>query len=210
MAFLFGKPKEKHPPVAKKNEQVKKPQSVIPVARERLQAPKPKPKPKERLPFVEHVTQEKRAKNYKIQDLKEGKSMIGKSVTIKGELFGDEDITIEGRVEGKIVLKKSLNIGESGNVIADINASRVTISGKVEGNIYAAEKIELIETSNVNGNLFAPKIVVAEGAHFQGKVDMSGSKVDLSTPAEKKPYAADHAHVEKKPDKKLIPPTNKA
>ncbi len=129
----------------------------------------PSEKPKEHHNMFKFYNKEEKSSE------KEVYSMIGKGIKIKGELVGEEDIVIEGFVEGKVKLDKSLKIGEAGIVIADINAKMVTVSGKVEGNIYASEKIELLPSANVQGNLFSTKIVISEGANFQGKIDMSGS-----------------------------------
>ena len=105
-------------------------------------------------------------------------TIIGQEITIKGELLGDGDVTLEGRVEGKIILKKNLVVGEKGHVEADIHASTVTISGKVFGNVYSENKVEIVATGFLEGNIHAPKIVIAEGAHFKGSVDMS----EVATP----------------------------
>lgn len=108
---------------------------------------------------------------------------IGKSVFIKGELTGDEDLTIEGRVEGKIELKDhNLVIGPNGKINAEINAKNVTIIGSVVGNITASDIIEIKSSGSVMGDIKAPRISVADGAHFKGSVDMQRTtekKADL-------------------------------
>ena len=101
---------------------------------------------------------------------------IGKSVFIKGELTGDEDLTIEGRVEGKIELKDhNLVIGPNGKINAEINAKNVTIIGSVVGNITASDILEIKSSGSVMGDIKAPRISVADGAHFKGSVDMQRS-----------------------------------
>ncbi len=111
-------------------------------------------------------------------------TIIGQEITIKGELLGDGDVTLEGRVEGKIILKKNLVVGEKGHVEADIHAATVTISGKVFGNVFSENKVEIVATGFLEGNIHAPKIVIAEGAHFKGSVDMSDvSKAKDSSPS---------------------------
>lgn len=109
---------------------------------------------------------------------------IGKSVFIKGELTGDEDLTIEGRVEGKIELKDhNLVIGPNGKINAEINAKNVTIIGSVVGNITASDIIEIKTSGSVMGDIKAPRISIADGAHFKGTVDMQRSsekKTELS------------------------------
>jgi len=108
---------------------------------------------------------------------------IGRSVFIKGELTGDEDLTIEGRVEGKIELKDhNLVIGPNGKINAEINAKNVTIIGSVVGNINASDILEIKTSGSVMGDIKAPRISIADGAHFKGSVDMQRStdkKTDL-------------------------------
>src|SRR5688572_24010250 len=108
---------------------------------------------------------------------------IGRSVFIKGELTGDEDLTIEGRVEGKIELKDhNLVIGPNGKINAEINAKNVTIIGSVVGNINASDILEIKTSGSVMGDIKAPRISIADGAHFKGSVDMQRStekKADL-------------------------------
>lgn len=98
---------------------------------------------------------------------------IGKSICIKGELSGNEDLTIEGTVEGKIQLKDhNLVVGSTGKIQAEIHAKAVTIQGEVQGNVLADERIELATSGTVKGDLVAPRIVIADGARFKGTVDM--------------------------------------
>lgn len=105
----------------------------------------------------------------------EGIVNIGQSICIRGELTGDEDLTIEGRVEGKIDLKEhNLTIGPKGRIQAEITAKTVIVRGEVAGNVHAGEKVELAETGRVTGDIVSPRIVIADGARFKGTVDMSG------------------------------------
>lgn len=107
-------------------------------------------------------------------------AIIGQSIQVKGELTGNEDLTIDGTVEGNIELKQNnLTIGLNGNIKADINAKTVTITGKVEGNVTADEKVEIRETGNLRGNIVAPRVVIADGAFFKGSVEME-KKSDLA------------------------------
>ena len=90
---------------------------------------------------------------------------IGKSVIIKGELSAEEDLTIEGQVEGRIELDHSeLTIGPNGRVTGDVLARAVIVMGTVSGNITATEKINLRETASVDGDLVTPSLGIAEGA----------------------------------------------
>lgn len=98
---------------------------------------------------------------------------IGKSVVIKGELNGSEDLTIEGQVEGKIELKDHvLTIGPNGKIKAQVFAKALVVLGEVNGNVCASEKVEIREAGSVNGDIVAPCVAIAEGAHFRGSVDM--------------------------------------
>ena len=98
---------------------------------------------------------------------------IGKSVVIKGELTGSEDLTIEGQVEGKIELRQSvLTIGPHGKIKAAVFAKAVIVQGEVHGNIAASERVEIRDTGSVDGDLSSPRIAIAEGAHFRGSIDM--------------------------------------
>ena len=101
---------------------------------------------------------------------------IGPSIQIKGELQGDEDLTIDGRVEGKIELRDhNLTIGPNGKIKADLHANTIVIAGDVQGNAYAKERVEIAPTGRLNGDIASPRITIADGAHFKGSVDMERS-----------------------------------
>ena len=98
---------------------------------------------------------------------------IGKSVIIKGELTGSEDLTIEGHVEGKIELKDHvLTIGPNGKIKAQVFAKSVIVLGEVNGNVTATEKVDIRDGGSVDGDIVSPRVAIAEGAHFRGSVDM--------------------------------------
>ena len=98
---------------------------------------------------------------------------IGKSVVIKGELSGSEDLTIEGHVEGRIDLKDNvLTIGPNGKIKAEIFAKAVVVLGEVTGNVTASEKVDIRDNGSVDGDIASPRVAIAEGAHFRGSVDM--------------------------------------
>jgi cytoskeletal protein CcmA (bactofilin family) len=109
---------------------------------------------------------------------------IGKSVVIKGELTGSEDLTVEGYVDGTIELKDHvLTIGPHGRIKAEIFAKAVVVLGQVTGNVTASEKVDIRDNGSVEGNLVAPRVAIAEGAHFRGSVDMQ-RKPEADKPAE--------------------------
>ena len=98
---------------------------------------------------------------------------IGKSVVIKGELSGSEDLTIEGHVEGRIDLKDNvLTIGPNGKIKAEVFAKAVVVLGEVTGNVTASDKVDIRDAGSVDGDIVAPRVAIAEGAHFRGSVDM--------------------------------------
>ena len=98
---------------------------------------------------------------------------IGKSVVIKGELNGSEDLTIEGQVEGTIQLRDHiLTIGPNGKIKAQVFAKAVIILGQVTGNVTASEKVDIRDNGAVDGDIISPRVAIAEGAHFRGSVDM--------------------------------------
>ena len=109
---------------------------------------------------------------------------IGKSVVIKGELNGSEDLTIEGHVEGKIELKDHLlTIGPNGRIKAQVFAKTVIVLGEVNGNVSASEKVEIRDGGSVDGDIISPRVAIAEGAHFRGSVDMQKKAGSASTSA---------------------------
>ena len=98
---------------------------------------------------------------------------IGKSVVIKGELNGSEDLTIEGHVEGTIQLRDHvLTIGPNGRIKAQVFAKAVIVLGEVTGNVTASEKVDIRDNGSVDGDIVSPRVAIAEGAHFRGSVDM--------------------------------------
>jgi cytoskeletal protein CcmA (bactofilin family) len=111
---------------------------------------------------------------------------IGASILIKGELQGDEDLIIDGRVEGKIDLREhNLTIGPNGKIKADLYARTIVVSGEVTGSAFAAERVEIAPSGRLLGDITSPRITIADGAHFKGSVDMdrggSSTKTAAST-----------------------------
>lgn len=100
-------------------------------------------------------------------------SVLGKTLVFKGELTANEDLLIQGRVEGSITQTASqLAIGAHGDVKGDITGQRVIIQGKLEGDVRAAESIAIEASANVRGNLYAPHVTLKDGAKFRGSIDM--------------------------------------
>jgi cytoskeletal protein CcmA (bactofilin family) len=101
------------------------------------------------------------------------KISIGSSMHIKGELTGKEDLTIDGRVDGQIMLTgHQLTIEENGHVTAEINdASTVIVRGTMSGNITASDMVEVASQGSMQGDIRAPRVVLADGSRFKGKID---------------------------------------
>ncbi|HXZ26438.1 MAG TPA: polymer-forming cytoskeletal protein [Terriglobales bacterium] len=99
---------------------------------------------------------------------------IGKSVLIKGELSGSEDLYLDGEVEGNVELRDhSLIIGPNGRVRANIHARDVVIHGKVDGNVYGNERVELKKSAILVGDISTQRIVIEDGAYFKGAIDIT-------------------------------------
>ncbi len=98
---------------------------------------------------------------------------IGKSVIVKGELSGSEDLYLDGEVEGSIELHgHNLTIGPHGRVKANVHARDIVVHGKVDGNLRAKERIELKKSAVVMGDIFTQRIVIEDGAYFKGAIDI--------------------------------------
>ncbi|BAS68418.1 bactofilin family protein [Bathymodiolus septemdierum thioautotrophic gill symbiont] len=109
----------------------------------------------------------------------QGKTTISKDCFIKGEVSGNDDVSVLGKVEGTITLKNNiLTIEESGNVKANIFARVVNVTGSMTGNIDASEKITIHQDGNVTGDMVAPKIILKDGSYFTGNVSMTDNKVN--------------------------------
>src|SRR5690349_16142690 len=126
---------------------------------------------------------------------------IGKSVVIKGELNGSEDLTIEGQVEGKIELRQNvLTIGANARIKAQVFAKSVIILGEVTGNVTATEKVDIRDNGSVDGDIAAPRVAIAEGAHFRGSIDMQRAGGKPGDKADNK--AGDNKPAESKAEQK--------
>jgi cytoskeletal protein CcmA (bactofilin family) len=106
---------------------------------------------------------------------------IGQSVQIKGELLGQEDLLIDGKIEGKIVVQDHhLTIGPNGRIHAEVHAKSVQVNGEVNGNINADDKVEISPSGSVHGDITAPRVALADGSRFKGSIDM-GRKASSSS-----------------------------
>ena len=102
-------------------------------------------------------------------------SVLGPTLRFKGELSAQEDLVVQGSVEGSITHTQSLTIGTDGSMKGDTRARVIVIDGKVEGDLYATEAVNIRATAKVKGNVFAPRVAISDGAFFQGRIDMQPS-----------------------------------
>jgi cytoskeletal protein CcmA (bactofilin family) len=101
------------------------------------------------------------------------RAIIGPSITIKGDVTGEEDLVIQGRVEGKVDLAQhNVTVGTNGRIKANVFGRSVTIEGEVEGDLHAEEHIAIRKSGKVHGNVSAPRVTIEDGAIFKGSIDM--------------------------------------
>jgi cytoskeletal protein CcmA (bactofilin family) len=118
---------------------------------------------------------------------------IGKSLRIKGDVEGDEDTVIEGRVEGRVTLKNHhLTVGANGEVQGEVSGKQVTVVGRVTGNVVASERIDVRETGQVQGDVISPRLSVAEGALINGAITMKSPGPLGATPPKPAPTPPKH------------------
>jgi len=100
-------------------------------------------------------------------------AVLGPSIKIKGSLSGDEDLLIEGRVDGEVSFKKhTVTVGKSGRIKADLTCKNIYVEGQVNGNLYGEEVVVIKKSGRVNGNAVAPRVSLEDGCHFHGAIDM--------------------------------------
>ena len=102
-------------------------------------------------------------------------SVLGPTLKFRGELSAQEDLIIQGSVEGSITHTQNLTVGTDGTMKGDIRARVIVVDGKVDGDLYATESVNIRATAKVKGNVFAPRVGIVEGAFFQGQIEMQPS-----------------------------------
>jgi cytoskeletal protein CcmA (bactofilin family) len=118
---------------------------------------------------------EPRAPEARVPDAAPRASVLGPTLRFRGELSAQEDLIIQGSVEGSITHTQSLTVGTDGTMKGDIRARVIVVDGKVEGDLYATESVNIRATAKVKGNVFAPRVGITEGAFFQGQIEMQPS-----------------------------------
>jgi len=115
-------------------------------------------------------------------------AVIGSTISIKGDLVGEENLSIEGRLEGKIESRHhSVTIGKSGWIKGDIYGKVITVGGTVEGNLYGEEQLIVRQSGTIRGNIVSPRVVLEDGSNFKGSIDMSPKDKSTTVPAPDRP-----------------------
>jgi cytoskeletal protein CcmA (bactofilin family) len=135
------------------------------------------------------------AGSYKAPEIaRSERASIGSTISIKGDLTGDEDLLIDGRIEGRIDLKQhKITVGKKGVVRAEMRAKIISIEGDVQGTLYGEEQIVLCKSSSVRGDIIAPRVTLEDGSKFKGSIDMEPKPMDKIYSAS--PIAGEIKHV---------------
>jgi cytoskeletal protein CcmA (bactofilin family) len=122
-------------------------------------------------------------------------SMIGPTISIKGNLMGEEDLLIEGSLDGKIEMRgHSVTVGKKGQAKGNIYGKVIIIEGTVEGNLYTGEQLIVRQSATVRGDIISPRVALEDGSNFKGSVDMSPNEKATATAVPDKHYSQDPKH----------------
>ncbi len=122
-----------------------------------------------------------------VEQLRE-RAIIGSSISIKGEISGEEDLVVQGQVEGRIELRQhNVTVGKNGRVKADIWGKIISVEGEVFGNIFGEEKIVIRSSGALHGNITAPRVTLEDGSKFKGSIDMDSHQAEKSAPVVREP-----------------------
>ncbi len=112
-------------------------------------------------------------------------SVLGPTLKFKGELTANEDLLIQGQIEGTINHTSSLTVGQDGKLKANVKAEYISVEGKVDGDLAGSKSVVVKEGADVKGNIYSPTVTLREGATFNGSIDMSGSELPAAKAPEK-------------------------
>ncbi len=98
--------------------------------------------------------------------------IIGEGIQVRGNLSGEGDLVVEGRIEGHISLQDHMIIETDGTVVADAEVQELTVNGKLSGNIDAADRVSISSSATVTGDIRAPRVIIEDGARFRGSIEM--------------------------------------
>lgn len=125
--------------------------------------------------FRKKKVEEPEAFTFDAPDFDEGTTFLGRNLTVKGRVSGDDNVQILGTHTGELDLSGNLDVHQSAHIIGDVQADRITVSGTVEGNVMARKKLHIHYTANIKGEITTPVIAIQEGAQLDGKVNMGNS-----------------------------------
>ena len=146
----------------------------------------PTPPVKEASPMVTPI--ERRPEPEREVPARTGIATIGKSVLVKGQLSGSEDLYIDGEVEGTVELREhNLTVGPNGRVNADLNAKDIVVLGRVKGNVNATDRLEIRKTGSLVGDIVTARVVIEDGAYFKGSIDIQKATAPGSKPEPRRP-----------------------
>ena len=112
-------------------------------------------------------------------------SVIGPSIFIKGDLTGQEDLVIQGRLEGEVRLKaNNVTVGKDGRILADIYGRSVHVEGEVKGHLFGEQEVVIRASGKVQGDIVSPRVVLENGSNFKGSIDMEPAAPPAKSPAE--------------------------
>ncbi|MGD0427433.1 MAG: polymer-forming cytoskeletal protein [Candidatus Acidiferrales bacterium] len=116
---------------------------------------------------------------------------LGPGLTVKGQISGEEDLQIDGKVEGPISLKgQRLTVGQNGEIVSDVHAREVIVYGKVRGNLFAEDRIEVKKDGSVVGNITGGRVLIEDGAYLKGQIEIERGKSHKQASAELEPVGA--------------------
>jgi len=116
---------------------------------------------------------------------------LGPGLTVKGQISGEEDLQIDGKVEGPISLKgQRLTVGQNGEIVSDVHAREVIVYGKVRGNLFAEDRIEVKKDGSVIGNITGGRVLIEDGAYLKGQIEIERGKSHKQASAELEPVGA--------------------
>ena len=131
--------------------------------------------------YHEEEKSEIQDKKTNVSSVQKNAMAIGASICIKGDVTGDEDLIIQGHVEGTINLKgHNVTINKSAKVKANIEANQIIVEGELAGDMNGDEKVIIRETGNVYGNIIAPRVTLEDGAMFKGSIEMEPRQVQTA------------------------------
>lgn len=99
-------------------------------------------------------------------------TILSEGMTIDGNIEAQGSVRIDGVVQGRVAVQGPLELGPTAQITSDVQGSKVTIAGAVEGNVEGKERVDILAGGKLNGNVRAPRLTIADGAVFRGKVDM--------------------------------------